>query len=139
MTLAHMTGIRIVEMVREDLRLSKVLTRASFENVIIANAALGGSTNAVVHLLAIAGRIGVPLELQDFDLGADIPLLVNCLPSGKHLMEEFCYAGGVPAVLRALGKHLRPAPTVMGVPLAQVIAGAECFDDDVIRTLDNPV
>ncbi|WP_432346935.1 IlvD/Edd family dehydratase [Shinella yambaruensis] len=137
--LAHLTGNRIVAMVREDLRLSKILTRASFENAILANAALGGSTNAIVHLLAIAGRIGVDLKLDDFNLGSDVPLLVNCLPSGKHLMEEFCNAGGVPAVLAQIKGMLRDALTVEGRSVVEVAAEGECFNDDVIRALDNPV
>src|SRR5204862_2899859 len=100
-----MSGIRIVEMALEDLRLSKILTRAAFENAIRANAAIGGSTNAVIHLVAIAGRIGVPLCLDDFEqLGSELPCLVNLQPSGKYLMEDYFYAGGLPAVLRELGQ-----------------------------------
>lgn len=141
MALAHLTGKRIVEMVEEDLTLSKVLTRASFENAIVANAAVGGSTNAVVHLLAIAGRVGVDLSLTDIELGKDIPLLVNCMPSGKYLMEDFAYAGGVPAVLAELrGKgHLRAANTVLGRDIAAYAEGAECFNRDVIHSFDAPV
>ena len=101
--LAQLTGRRIVEMVNEDLRLSKILTRAAFENAIKVNAAIGGSTNAVIHLLAIAGRIGVPLELEDWDrLGSKLPCLVNLQPSGKYLMEDFYYAGGLPAVMKEI-------------------------------------
>src|SRR5450432_3740087 len=101
--LARMAGRRVVEMVREDLRLSKILTRKAFENAIRANAAIGGSTNAVIHLIAIAGRIGVPLALDDFDvLARDVPTLVNLQPNGEYLMEDFCYAGGLPAVMREL-------------------------------------
>ena len=99
--LAHMAGRRIVEMVREDLTMSKILTREAFENAIRTNAAIGGSTNAVVHLLAIAGRIGVDLKLEDWERGSDVPCLVNLQPSGEFLMEDFYYAGGLPAVLRA--------------------------------------
>jgi dehydratase ilvD1 len=139
MALAHLTGTRIVEMVREDLRMSAILTRQSFENAIVANAALGGSSNAVVHLLAIAKRIGVPLELSDFDLGADIPLVVNCMPSGKYLMEEFCYAGGVPAVLKSIRPMLRDAPTISGCSILKIADEAECYSSDVIRPADNPV
>ena len=141
MALAHLTGKRIVEMVEEDLTLSKVLTRASFENAIVANAAVGGSTNAVVHLLAIAGRVGVDLSLKDIELGKDIPLLVNCMPSGKYLMEDFAYAGGVPAVLAELrGKgHLRAANTVLGRDISVYAEGAECFNRDVIHAFDAPV
>lgn len=139
MALAHLTGKRIVEMVEEDLVLSKVLTRASFENAILANAAVGGSTNAVVHLLAIAGRVGVDLTLDDVEIGKDIPLLVNCMPSGKYLMEDFAYAGGVPAVLAELKPHLRPANTVLGRDISDYAEGAECFNRDVIHAFDAPV
>src|SRR6266567_358501 len=105
-TLAQMTGRRIVAMVREDLRMSRILTREAFENAIRANAAIGGSTNAVIHLIAIAGRVGVPLALEDFDrLGHGLPCLVNLQPSGQYLMEDYFYAGGLPAVLRELGEN----------------------------------
>ena len=139
MALAHLTGKRIVEMVEEDLRPSQILTRAAFENAILANAAVGGSTNAVVHLLAIAGRVGVDLDLTDFELGSDIPLLVNCMPSGKYLMEDFAYAGGMPVVLKELASRLRPAQTVMGRDIATYADGAECWNTDVIRPFGNPV
>jgi len=137
--LAHLTGNRIVEMVKDDLRLSKILTRASFENAIIANAALGGSTNAIVHLLAIAGRAGISLSLDDFGLGSEIPLLVNCLPSGQYLMEEFCSAGGVPAVLNKIVPLLREAATVDGRSLPEIAKSAHCYNEDVIRPVENPV
>src|SRR5204862_6206911 len=98
--LARMAGRRIVEMVNEDLRMSKILTKQAFENAIMVNGAIGGSTNAVVHLLAIAGRMGVELTLDDRDrLGRDMPCLVNLLPSGQYLMEDFYYAGGLPLVI----------------------------------------
>jgi dihydroxy-acid dehydratase len=139
MALAHHTGRRIVEMVDEDLRPSKILTRGAFENAILANAAVGGSTNAVVHLLAIAGRVGVPLALKDFELGSDIPLLVNCMPSGKYLMEDFAYAGGMPVVLKELGDRLRPAVTVMGKDIRAYADGAQNWNTDVIRPFDSPV
>lgn len=139
MALAHLTGKRIVEMVDEDLKLSKVLTKANFENAILANAAVGGSTNAVVHLLALAGRAEIDLTLKDFEIGGEIPLLVNCMPSGKYLMEDFCYAGGVPAVLSQLRDKLRPAYTVMGKDISSYYDGAEIYNDDVIRPIDNPV
>ncbi len=139
MALAHLTGKRIVEMVDEDLKPSDILTKEAFENAILANAAVGGSTNAVVHLLALAGRVGVELTLKDFEIGSDIPLLVNCMPSGKYLMEDFCYAGGVPAVLSQLKDHVRPAKTVLGRDIATYHEGAEIYNDDVIRPLDNPV
>ena len=137
--LAHMTGRRIVEMVEEDLRLSKVLGRGNFENAIIANAAVGGSTNAVVHLLAVAGRVGVELSLDDFEIGSEMPLLVNCMPSGQYLMEDFCYAGGIPAVLAELAPYLRPAKTVMGGDIGDYAKGAECFNRDVISSFDEPL
>jgi dehydratase ilvD1 len=139
MALAHMTGKRAVEMVEEDLKFSDVVTRESFDNAILANAAVGGSTNAVVHLLAIAGRLGIDLELEDFELGSSVPLLVNCMPSGKYLMEDFAYAGGMPVVIRELGEMLRPARTVLGADISAYGAGAECYNDDVIRPLSNPL
>ena len=137
--LAHMTGRRIVEMVEEDLRLSKVVTRGALENAILANAAVGGSTNAVVHILALAGRVEIDLTLQDFEIGSEIPLLVNCMPSGKYLMEDFCYAGGIPAVLKELSGHLRKATTVMGGDISVYAEGAEVFDRDVIYPFDAPL
>jgi dehydratase ilvD1 len=139
MALAHHTGRRIVEMVDEGLRPSQILTRAAFENAILANAAVGGSTNAVVHLLAIAGRVGVDLTLKDFELGSEIPLLVNCMPSGKYLMEDFAYAGGMPVVLKELGARLRKAVTVMGKDISDYASGAENWNTDVIRPFDSPV
>jgi dihydroxy-acid dehydratase len=138
--LAQLTGRRIVEMVKEDLRMSKILTREAFENAIRTNAAIGGSTNAVIHLLAVAGRIGVDLKLDDWDkLGAEIPCLVNLQPSGKFLMEDFFYAGGLPVVLREI-QHLlhKQALTVNGKTLGENIAGARCWNPEVIRTFDEP-
>ncbi|WP_316013560.1 IlvD/Edd family dehydratase [Roseobacter sp. HKCCA0434] len=137
--LAHLTGKRIVEMVEGELTLSKVVTKANFENAILANAAVGGSTNAVVHLLAMAGRMEIDLTLEDFEIGGEIPLLVNCMPSGKYLMEDFCYAGGMPVVLKELGAHLRPAKTVLGGDIDGYRVGAECFNRDVIRAYDDPL
>jgi len=139
MALAHMTGRRIVEMVDEDLKPSDILTKEAFENAILANAAVGGSTNAVVHLLALAGRVGVDLTLEDFEIGSDIPLLVNCMPSGKYLMEDFCYAGGMPVVLSELRSKLRPATTVLGGDISVYAEGAECFNRDVIYAYDAPL
>lgn len=138
--LAHMAGRRIVEMVREDLRLSKILTRAAFENAILANGAIGGSTNAVVHLLAVAGRIGVDLSLDDWDrLGRKVPCLVNLMPSGKYLMEDFYYAGGLPVVMRELGKLLRKdALTVNGKTMGDNVKDARCWNRDVIFPFDKP-
>jgi len=139
MALAHLTGKRIVEMVEEDLKMSNIVTRESFENAILANAAVGGSTNAVVHLLAMAGRMEIDLSLDDFNLAQDIPLLVNCMPSGKYLMEDFCYAGGMPVVLKELAEHLRVANTVMGRDITSYFDGAECWNRDVIRPISDPL
>ena len=104
--IARMAGRRVVDMVHEDLRLSKILQREAFENAIRTLAAIGGSTNAVIHLIAIAGRVGVPLSIDDFDrLGSELPCLLNLQPSGKYLMEDFCYAGGLPAVMKEIESH----------------------------------
>ncbi|MGO4700764.1 IlvD/Edd family dehydratase [Dyella sp. 2RAB6] len=142
--LAHMSGMRIVQMALEDLTLSKILTRQAFENAICANAAIGGSTNAVIHLKAIAGRIGAPLELEDWTrVGRDIPTLVDLQPSGRFLMEEFYYAGGLPAVLRRLGEaNLLPHPqalTVNGQSIWDNVRTAPTHGDEVIRPLDRPL
>lgn len=138
--LAQMSGIRIVEMVKENLRLSDVLTRQAFENAIITNAAIGGSTNFVIHLLAIARRMGVPLELNDFDkLSANIPFIVNLQPSGKYFMEDLYYAGGLPAVLKELDKFLhRDCLTVNGKTLKENYVSAECYNREVIASVDKP-
>lgn len=138
--LAHRSGSRIVEMVREDLRMSRILTREAFENAVKTNAAIGGSTNAVVHLLAIAGRCGVPLTLEDMDAwGRGIPLLVNLMPAGQYLMEDFYYAGGLPAVLRELGGRLHTgALTVNGRSIGENTADAACYDRQVIAAADQP-
>ena len=138
--LAHLSGRRIVEMVREDLRMSQILTRAALENAIRVNAAVGGSTNFVLHLLAVAGRMELPLELDDFDrLGSQMPLLVNLMPSGDYLMEDFFYAGGLPVVIDQLRDLLHgDALTVNGGTLAQNTAGAENFNREVIADLDAP-
>ncbi|MGW6333125.1 IlvD/Edd family dehydratase [Nocardia rhamnosiphila] len=132
---ARDSGVRIVEMVAEDLRMSAVVTRESFENAIRVNAAIGGSTNAVVHLLALAGRLELPLELADFaEQTRNIPLLVNLMPSGSYLMEDFYYAGGLPAVLAELGDLLHTdAHTVTGRTLGENVASAPIWNDDVIR------
>jgi dihydroxy-acid dehydratase len=137
--LAHLTGRRIVEMVEEDLCMSKVLTKESLKNAILANAAVGGSTNAVVHLLAIAGRAEIDLTLNDFEIGGEIPLLVNCMPSGKYLMEDFCYAGAMPVVLKELEHKLFPANTVLNKDIKTYFEGAQCFNEDVIRSYDKPL
>jgi dihydroxy-acid dehydratase len=139
--LAHMAGRRIVQMVHEDLRMSKILTRPAFENAIRAVAAIGGSTNAVIHLLAIAGRIGVDLSLQDWDvLGTDVPCLVNLMPSGHYLMEDFYYAGGLPAVIRELGGLIhRDALTVNGKTMGENVVEAPCYNREVVKLLAEPL
>ena len=138
--LARMSGRRIVEMVHQDQVLSQVLTREAFENAIRTLAAIGGSTNAVIHLTAIAGRIGVPLKLEDFDkLASELPCLVNLQPSGEHLMEDFCYAGGLPVVMKEI-EHLlhKDIITVSGKTVAENIANAVNYDARVIKTFKAP-
>jgi dihydroxy-acid dehydratase len=139
MALAHMSGKRIVEMVEEGLNLSKILTKESFQNAITLNSAVGGSTNSVVHLLALAGRAEIDINLEDFEKAVDIPLLVNCMPAGKYLMEDFCYAGGIPAVLAQIKSHLKPANTVLNKDISTYYKGAKTFDEDVIRPINNPL
>ena len=139
--LAQYSGLRIVEMVKEDLTPSKVLTRAAFENAIKVNAAIGGSTNFVIHLLAIAGRIGVELTLEDFDTYSnDIPLLANIQPSGKYFMEDLYYAGGLPAVMKELlGSLNKEAITVTGKSVEANVGDAECYNRDIVATTANPI
>lgn len=139
--IAHFAGRRIVEMAQEDLRLSRLLTVDAFRNAIALHAAIGGSTNAVVHLLALARRVGAPLTLDDFDAATHgVPLLVDLQPSGGHLMEDFHYAGGVPAVLNRISDRLKgDAPTVDGRTLGEIAAAGECYNEDVIRRLDAPL
>src|SRR5512132_1827341 len=138
--IARNAGRRIVEMVHEDLVLSKILTREAFENAIKTLAAIGDSTNAVIHLIAIAGRIGVKLETEDFDrLGSEMPCLLNLQPSGEHLMEDFCYAGGLPVVMKEIAAHLHlDAITANGQTLGANIADAQNYDTEVIRPLATP-
>lgn len=138
---SHNSGRHIVEMVKKDLKPSQIMTKASFENAIVALAAIGGSTNAVVHLLAIAGRLGVDLTLDDFDaIGSRIPLLVNLQPSGKYLMEDFHRAGGLHSVFRQLEALLNPkAITVTGDALVKTLGEGTIYDSDVIRTRENPL
>ena len=140
--LAQIAGRRIVEMVHEDLTIAKILNREAFENAIRVNAAIGGSTNAVIHLMAIAGRLGVKLSLEDWDtLGREIPCLVNLMPSGEYLMEDFYYAGGLPVVLRELGTHdclHKDALTVNGQTLWENVKDAECYDRKVIFPFSDP-
>ncbi|MFJ3056441.1 IlvD/Edd family dehydratase [Herbaspirillum sp. NPDC087042] len=142
--LAHLSGMRIVDMVWEGLTLSKILTRKAFENAIRTNAAIGGSTNAVIHLKAIAGRIGVDLELEDWTrIGRGTPTIVDLQPSGRYLMEEFYYAGGLPAVMRRLGEaDLLPHPdalTVNGQTMWDNVKDAPIYNDEVVRPLAKPL
>jgi dihydroxy-acid dehydratase len=139
--MAAQTGRRIVDMVWEDVKLSHILTRTAFLNSITTVLAIGGSTNAIIHLIAMARRIGVKLGLEDFeDLGRRTPLLANIRPSGAYLMEDFFYAGGLPALLRNLGDLIDSgALTANGRTLGENIERAKVFNDDVIRTLENPI
>ncbi|MFD2420985.1 IlvD/Edd family dehydratase [Amycolatopsis pigmentata] len=140
--IAQEAGLRVVDMVREELRPSRILTREAFENAIRVNAAIGGSTNAIIHLLAIAGRLGVKLELDDFDaLARVVPTLVDLMPSGRFLMEDFCYAGGLPVVMKRLvdaGLLHAGSVTVTGNDVEANVAGAECFNDEVITKIESP-
>src|SRR6185436_345167 len=140
--IARNAGRRIVEMVKEGLTLSKILTKPAFENAIRANAAIGGSTNAVIHLIAVAGRIGVDLTLEDWDrAGSGVHTLVNLMPSGKYLMEDFYYAGGLPAVLRELGENQllhKDALTVNGQKIWDNVKGAPCHSREVIFPFNRP-
>ncbi len=141
--LAHVAGRCIVDMVKGDVRISQILTRSAFENAIRLNGAIGGSTNAVIHLLAIAGRVGVPLTLQDWDdFGRNVPTFVDLMPSGRFLMEDFYYAGGVPAVMRALGENgllNKEAPTVNGQTIWENCKDAPTWNAEVIRPFDRPL
>ncbi|MEO6548670.1 MAG: IlvD/Edd family dehydratase [Ferruginibacter sp.] len=138
--LAQLSGRRIVEMVKEDLRLSKILTRKAFENAIVVNAAVGGSTNFLIHLQAIAGRIGVELNLEDFDkLGSKIPLLVNLKPSGEFLMEDFYYAGGLSVVINELEKYLHNEMiTANGKSIRENYTAPVCYNREVIAAIEKP-
>ena len=143
LVMAQLTGRRIVEMVHEDLKVSKVLKREAFENAIRINGAVGGSTNAVIHHLAMAGRVGVKVSLEDWDkLGRDVPTLLNLMPSGKYLMEDFYYAGGLPAIVRALGEKgllNKDAVTVNGKSIWENCQNAPNYNADVIRPFDKPL
>src|SRR6195952_2345424 len=138
--IARMAGRRVVDMVHEDQKLSSILTREAFENAIMTLAAIGGSTNAVIHLIAIAGRIGVELGIDDFDrIASHLPCLVNLQPSGEHLMEDFCYAGGLPAVMKEIRSLLHQgAVTANGRTIGENIADAENFNGAVIKTMAAP-
>ncbi|HYJ38594.1 MAG TPA: dihydroxy-acid dehydratase, partial [Chitinophagaceae bacterium] len=139
--MAQLSGRRIVEMVKEDMKISQILTRKAFENSIVVNAAIGGSTNFILHLLAIAGRIGVSLNLEEFDrIGSKIPLLVNLKPSGKYLMEDFFYAGGLPVVLKELKKYLHnDVITVNGRTIGENNTTPVCYNQDVIACISKPL
>ena len=139
--MAHLSGNRIVEMVNENMKMSDILTRKAFENAIRINSAVGGSTNFVIHLIALAGRIGVDVNLDDFDrLGSDMPLLLNLMPSGKYLMEDFYYAGGLPVIIDQLSKIIHSdALTVNGKTIGENCKGAACYNHDVIAPPDKPL
>lgn len=138
--LAQMSGIRIVEMVRENLRLSDILTQEAFENAIMVNAAIGGSTNFIIHLLAVAGRIGIPITLEDFDrLSLKVPLVANLQPSGKYFMEDLYYAGGLPAVMKELHRFLHTkAITVNGKTVKENTDDAQCYNRNIVATVEKP-
>jgi dihydroxy-acid dehydratase len=138
--LARMAGRRIVKLVDEDVRMSQIVTREAFENAIMINGAIGGSTNAVVHLLAIAGRLGVPLSLDDWDrLGRTMPCVVNLMPSGEYLMEDFYYAGGLPVVVREIGAWLnKDALTVNGRTIWDNCKDAVNYDEKVVTPVAAP-
>ena len=137
--MAHLAGNRIVEMVKEDLKISKVLSREAFENAIKINAAIGGSTNVVLHLLAIARRLGVELSLEDFDsLASRLPMIVNLMPAGEYLMEDLFYAGGLSAVVDAMQSHLKPAITVNGKSLVASAKNTENLNKKVIGEYETP-
>jgi L-arabonate dehydrase len=140
--LAQQSGRRIVQMVKEDLRISKILTRQAFENAIKVNAAVGGSSNFIIHLTAIAGRIGVDVNLEDFDkIGSNVPLLLNLMPSGKFLMEDFYYAGGLPVIINELKSVLHmDTLTVSGKTHRQNVEGnGTCYNKEVIAEYKNPL
>ena len=141
--ISQLSGRRIVDMVKEDIKPSDILTKDAFENAIKVNGAVGGSTNAVIHLLALAGRVGIPLTLDDWDrLGRDVPTIVNLQPSGKYLMEEFYYAGGLPVVIKAVGEmgllH-KDAMTVNGDTIWNNVKDVQNYNDDVILSPDKPL
>ncbi|MBT1702604.1 IlvD/Edd family dehydratase [Chryseosolibacter indicus] len=138
--LAHLSGIRAVELVRNQVNISDILTKEAFENAIIINAAIGGSTNFIIHLLAIAGRIGVDLSLDDFDrLSRNVPLIANLQPSGKYFMEDLYYAGGIPSVMRELDSFLhKDCITVNGKTIGENFQKEECYNRQVIATVNQP-
>ncbi len=141
--LAQLAGRRIVKLVEEDVRMSQILTKRAFENAIRVNGAIGGSTNAVIHLIAIAGRLGVDLTLDDWDrLGRDVPTIVDLMPSGRFLMEDFYYAGALRAVMRAIGNAGwldLDAMTVSGQTIGEQCRDVVNYNEEVIRPLNNPL
>jgi dihydroxy-acid dehydratase len=139
--LAHLSGMRAVQMVRENLRMSDILTKKAFENAIVVNAAIGGSTNFIIHLLAIAGRVGVDLALEDFDrLSKNVPLVANLQPSGKYFMEDLYYAGGLPAVMNELEKFLHnDCTTANGKTVKENFQNEVSYNREIIATVDNPI
>ena len=139
--IAQDSGKRIVEMVHEDMRPSQILTQEAIENAIRVDMAIGGSTNAIIHLVAIAGRLGIKLPLSLFDeISRTTPMITNVVPSGEHLMEDMFYAGGIPVVMKHIASLLHEnAVTVTGKTVGENIASAECHNPSVIRPLDNPV
>ena len=141
LAMAEASGARMVEMAKEDLRPSRVLTPAAFENAIRVLMALGGSTNAIIHLVAIAGRLGIPLPLEKFnEISSTSPVLANVKPSGKFLMEDFCYAGGLRALMKDISSILHlDALTVTSKSIGENVATAKCFNREVIKSLDQPL
>jgi len=138
---AQESGKCIVNMVRNDLRLSRIVTRSSIENAITVNMAIGGSTNAVIHLVAICGRLGIPISLDDFDrISRTTPLIVNVKPSGQYMMEDLFYAGGIPAVIRQIGHLLHTEVlTATGETLAMAYRNAEVYDENIVRPVSRPL
>ena len=138
--LAQLSGVRILEMVKEDIKLSDILTRKAFENAIRVNAAIGGSTNFVIHLLAIAGRIGIDLSIDEFDIQhSKVPLMANLQPSGKYFMEDFYYSGGLPALMKQIIDHLhKDCITVNGKTVEENVRNAESLNSDVIAAPGKP-
>ncbi|WP_018182848.1 IlvD/Edd family dehydratase [Kaistia granuli] len=141
--LAQESGRRIVQLVRDDVRMSKILVREAFENAIRVNGAIGGSTNAVIHLIAVARRLGIDLSLDDWDkFGRDVPTIVDLMPSGRYLMEDFYYAGGLRAVMRVLDEHgllHGNAPSVAGPTIGEIVADAPNYNGEVIRSFEEPL